>query len=91
MFQEYLHRHWVRVLLSLAILCFFLVHALKWYEWELINRFENIAYDLRLLVTMPDTLDDRVQTHTGLPSQHQQNDQRKQRRHHQAFAAYDSS
>jgi len=59
-FQEYLHRHWVRVLLSLAILGFFVAHALKWHEWELINRFENIAYDLRLLVTMPNTLDDRI-------------------------------
>ena len=55
MFQEYLSRHWVRALMSLLILSFFLVHALKWHEWELINRFDNIAYDLRLLLTMPDT------------------------------------
>ena len=60
MFQEYLRRHWVRALLSLLILSFFLVHALKWHEWELINRFDNIAYDLRLLLTMPDTSDDRI-------------------------------
>lgn len=59
-FQEYLNRHWVRVLVSLVILSFFLVHALKWREWDLINRFESIAYDLRLVLTMPETLDDRI-------------------------------
>ncbi len=60
MFQEYLERHWVRVLVSLIILSIFLVHALKWYESELINRFDSIAYDLRLLLTMPETPDDRI-------------------------------
>ena len=58
--QEYLRRHWVRALVSLLILSFFLVHTLKWHEWELISRFDNIAYDLRLLLTMPDTPDDRI-------------------------------
>ena len=60
MFQEYLNRHWVRVLVSVLILSVFLVHALKWYESELINRFDSIAYDLRLLLTMPETPDDRI-------------------------------
>jgi adenylate cyclase len=59
-FQEYLNRHWVRVLVSLIILSFFLVHAVKWHEWGLISRFENIAYDIRLLLTMPKTIDDRI-------------------------------
>jgi adenylate cyclase len=59
-FQEYLKRHWVRIFVSLFVLCIFLVHALKWHEWELINRFENIAYDFRLLLTMPETRDDRI-------------------------------
>ena len=58
--RDYLGRHWVRILISLAILCFFLVHVLKWHEWELISRFENIAYDLRLTLTMPETIDDRI-------------------------------
>ena len=60
MLQEYLSRHWVRALVSLLILSFFLVHTLKWHEWELINRFDNIAYDLRLRLTMPNTPDDRI-------------------------------
>ncbi len=60
MFQEYLNRHWLRVLLSLIILSFFLVHALKQHEWGLINRIESVAYDIRLLLTMPGTRDDRI-------------------------------
>ena len=46
--------------MSLLILLFFLVHALKWHEWGLINRFDSIAYDLRLRLTMPETLDDSI-------------------------------
>lgn len=60
MFQEYLKRHWVRVFVSLLMLSIFLAHTLKWYEWELINRFDSIAYDFRLLLTMPETPDDRI-------------------------------
>ena len=60
MFQEYLKRHWVRALVSLLILSIFLVHTSKRYELELINRFDSIAYDLRLLLTMPETTDDRI-------------------------------
>ena len=59
-FRDYLGRHGVRVAFSLVILAFFLVHALKWHEWQLISRFENIAYDLRLNLTMPETIDDRI-------------------------------
>lgn len=60
MFREYLKRHWVRVLLSLLILSFFLVHVLSWQKWELIDRFDRIAYDVRLLLTMPGGLDARI-------------------------------
>jgi adenylate cyclase len=58
--QEYLKRHWIRVLVSLFILSVFLVHALKWHEWEIIDRFDSIAYDIRLRLTMPETSDDRI-------------------------------
>ena len=60
MFQNYLKRHWVRVLVSLLILSTFLLHASQVHEWELINRFDRIAYDLRLRLTMPQTSDDRI-------------------------------
>jgi adenylate cyclase len=58
--QNYLKRHWVRVLVSLLILSIFLLHASQLYRWELIDRFDRIAYDLRLRLTMPETPDDRV-------------------------------
>jgi adenylate cyclase len=38
----------------------FIVHVANWHEWRLINRLDNIAYDARLLFTMPKTRDDRV-------------------------------
>ncbi len=60
MFHDYLRRHWLRVLISLLLLSVFLLHSLKWHEWELINRFESIAYDFRLLLTMPESRDDRI-------------------------------
>ena len=60
MFQEYVQRNWVRVLVSLLILLFFIAHVAKWHEWQIIKRLDNIAYDVRLLLTMPKTLDDRV-------------------------------
>ncbi|MDX1432683.1 MAG: adenylate/guanylate cyclase domain-containing protein [Gammaproteobacteria bacterium] len=60
MFREYVSRHWVRVLVSLVILGFFLVHVAKWHEWRIIHRLDNIAYDLRLLVTMPEDVDERI-------------------------------
>ena len=60
MIQNYLKRHWVRVLVSLLILSIFLLHASQLYRWELIDRFDRIAYDLRLGLTMPETPDDRV-------------------------------
>ena len=60
MFQEYLKRHGLRVIVSLGILSFFLVHASKVHEWDLINRFESIAYDLRLRLTMPETANEQI-------------------------------
>jgi adenylate cyclase len=57
---EDLQRQWVRIAFGLAILCFFAVHAAKWHQWPFINRLENIAYDARLLVTMPKTVDERI-------------------------------
>ncbi len=60
MFENYLKRHWVRVLVSLLILSIFLLHASQVREWELINRFDRIAYDFRLRLTMPETTDDRI-------------------------------
>jgi len=59
-FQNYLKRHWVRVLVSLLILLMFLMHTSQWHKWELIDRLDRIAYDVRLRLTMPETPDDRI-------------------------------
>jgi adenylate cyclase len=59
-FQNYLKRHWVRVLVSLLILLVFLMHTSQWHKWELIDRLDRIAYDVRLRLTMPETPDDRI-------------------------------
>ncbi len=45
------------------IVGFFALHVLKWHswaEWEFLHRLENIAYDARLLATMPRTKDERI-------------------------------
>ncbi|MCB1744144.1 MAG: adenylate/guanylate cyclase domain-containing protein [Gammaproteobacteria bacterium] len=58
--QHYFERNWLRILLSLLILGLFLAHVTQHKEFELITRLENIAYDARLLATMPRTHDDRI-------------------------------
>jgi adenylate cyclase len=59
-FREYLKRHWLRVLLSLLILSFFLVHVMSWHKWDIIDRFDRVAYDVRLQLTMPEGQDERI-------------------------------
>ena len=57
---EYFSRHWIRLLGSLLILGFYTVHSTKWHEWDFIKRLEAIAYDARLVFTMPRGVDDRL-------------------------------
>ncbi len=57
---RYLQRHRVRIGLGLVVLAFFLVHAAGWQRWRFIERLENIAYDARLLFTMPRTRADSI-------------------------------
>lgn len=45
---------------SVLILAFFAVHASRLHQWDFINRMESIAYDARLIFTMPKTVDDRI-------------------------------
>ena len=46
--------------MSLLILLIFLMHTSQWHKWELIDRLDRIAYDVRLRLTMPETPDDRI-------------------------------
>jgi adenylate cyclase len=57
---HYFKRNWPRMLVSLLILTAFVMHASKRVEWDFISRLENIAYDARLLFTMPRTSDPRI-------------------------------
>lgn len=58
--MEFLKRHLVRVSLSLAILLMFLIHTTGVYQFGLLQRMENFAYDFRLNLMMPATLDQRI-------------------------------
>jgi adenylate cyclase len=57
---HYFKRNWLRILLSLAIIAAFAIHVAGRFEWALLNRLENIAYDARLIATMPRKTDDRI-------------------------------
>ena len=53
-------RRWRRMLLTLAPLVAALAHVGGVAPMELLDRLDNIFYDLRLRATMPRTLDDRI-------------------------------
>ncbi len=53
-------RHALRWLLSLIILLFFILHAAGIVEWSFINALEHKAYDVRLELTMPNPVDNRI-------------------------------
>jgi len=53
-------RHALRLLISLTILVFFILHAIKVVEWNFINALEHKVYDLRLEHTMPNTKDNNI-------------------------------
>ncbi|MCI3952936.1 MAG: adenylate and Guanylate cyclase catalytic domain protein [Burkholderiales bacterium] len=46
--------------MGLLIVAFFLGHTLDHYQIPILDRFESIIYDLRVRLTMPRTVDDRV-------------------------------
>ena len=53
-------RHALRTGLSLIILLFFVLHALKIIEWDFIYALEHKLYDARLELTLPNTTDSRI-------------------------------
>ncbi len=60
MLAHHFQRHWLRIAISSLILMFFLLHVSKQVEWDFLYRLENIAYDARLVFTMPKTEDPRI-------------------------------
>jgi adenylate cyclase len=55
-----LKKHLARIALGLAIGLVFLGHAARTYEIGILNQLDNIVYDARLRLTMPNTVDSRV-------------------------------
>ena len=55
-----MRQHLVRIALGLLVVLVFVGHAAKLYHIGFITRLDNIAYDYRLRLTMPGTLDDRI-------------------------------
>ena len=50
----------IRIGLSLVVLVVFVAHAAQWVRIGFVEQMENIAYDQRLLWTMPRTMDNRI-------------------------------
>ena len=50
----------VRIGLSLLVLAIFVAHAAQWVRIGFVEQMENIAYDQRLLWTMPRSMDNRI-------------------------------
>jgi adenylate cyclase len=50
----------IRIGLSLLVLAIFIAHAAQWVRIGFVEQMENIAYDQRLLWTMPRTIDNRI-------------------------------
>jgi adenylate cyclase len=55
-----LKKHIVRIALGLVVSLAFLGHAARIYEIGFLNQLDNILYDTRLQLTMPNTVDTRV-------------------------------
>ncbi|CAB1368576.1 CHASE2 domain-containing protein [Denitratisoma oestradiolicum] len=53
-------QHWVRYGLGLAVLLVLLGHSARLYQIPLISHLDAIAYDVKLRLTMPQRMDDRV-------------------------------
>ena len=55
-----IYRLLTRIAISVASLIPFIAHISSSPRFEFIDRFENYMYDVRLRLTMPDTLDERI-------------------------------
>lgn len=51
---------WLRIAAGITVVFAFLVNEAEWYQYRFIQQMELLAYDARLRLFMPDTLDPRV-------------------------------
>src|SRR3990167_3307469 len=57
---ELIKRHSTHIGISFAVLLVFLLHTLGVLHIGFIDRMENLAYDVRLNLMMPNTVDPRI-------------------------------
>ncbi|HEY5701048.1 MAG TPA: adenylate/guanylate cyclase domain-containing protein [Gammaproteobacteria bacterium] len=55
-----LQRQGLRISLGLVMLGIFAAHTIHLFQLDFMERLESIAYDQRLVLTMPGTVDDRI-------------------------------
>jgi adenylate cyclase len=55
-----LKKHAARIVLGLLVVAVFVANAARWLDVRAIDALESIAYDVRLKLTMPGTVDPRV-------------------------------
>jgi adenylate cyclase len=55
-----LRRHWPRIAITLLPVLLALAHATGAWQLTVLDRLDNLIYDIRLRATMPGTLDSRV-------------------------------
>lgn len=50
----------IRYGLSVLLMLMFIFHTMRWFELPLVQQIENIAYDMRVRLTVPNTVDSRI-------------------------------
>ncbi len=50
----------VKLFLSVAVTGLFMLHAGGWWSFSFLQQLEDIAYDARLNLTLPGTVDPRI-------------------------------
>ncbi len=53
-------KQYLRILLNLLITIIFLSYAAQYFHLPIMAQLENIAYDYRVVLTMPNTVDERI-------------------------------
>lgn len=53
-------KHAARIVLGLLVVALFVANAARWIDLRAVDTLESIAYDVRLKLTMPGTVDPRV-------------------------------
>jgi adenylate cyclase len=59
-FPQFSANTWLRIVAGLAVMFAFLVNEAGWYDFRFIQQMELLAYDQRLRLFLPKTLDPRV-------------------------------